>query len=116
MEPVSLDLLKLAFALYVTRKIVNADDTVHPDEVELVHSAFPAKQLEAVGFLDAGGTKLTAKFHATLKQAVDELPKRLTVPEKEEFVQWFEQVTRVDGVVDQREKKLVAQARKMLGL
>ena len=115
-EPDPLDRLKLAFALYVTRKIVNADETVHPDEVELVHKAFPSKQLEAAGFLPPGGTKLTDAYHAACKEAVAVLPKKLTVPEKEEFIAWFEKVCAADGVVDEREAQLVAKARGLLGM
>jgi uncharacterized tellurite resistance protein B-like protein len=108
--------LKIAFALYVSRKIVNADETVHPDEVELVHKAFPFKTLEKLGFVEKGGTKLTPMFKGAAREAIEVLPNRLTVPEKEDFIAWFRQVCEADGIVDEREEELVRKAQQILGL
>ncbi len=111
-----LERLKIAFALYVSRKIVNADETVHPDEVELLHKMFPFRMLEKLGFVEAGGTQLTAKFRGAAREAMDVLPKKLTIPEKEDFIRWFRQVCEADGIVDTREEELVAKAEHILGL
>jgi uncharacterized tellurite resistance protein B-like protein len=115
--PSDIDRLKIAFALYVTRKIVNADDTVHPDEVALVHKGFPPRQLEKLGFIEPGpGSKLTAAYHAACKEAVERLPRALTVPEKEEFMNWFHHVCAADGTIDEREVAIMSKAREILGI
>lgn len=108
--------LKCAFALYVTRKIVNADDSVHPSEVELVHRMFPIKKLEAIGFVEADGAKLTPAFHAARKEAVSRLPNLLTEPEKTDFVAWFRQVCEADGYVDPREVEIIEKVERILGM
>jgi uncharacterized tellurite resistance protein B-like protein len=110
-----LERLKVAFALYVTRKIVNADDSVHPDEVKLVHDMFPMHKLEGLGFIIGPDHKLTPEFHAARQEAVARLPSMLTTPEKEDFVRWFRQVCQADGHVDQREEEIVAKVEKILG-
>lgn len=109
-----IDRLKCAFALYVTRKIVNADDSVHPDEVALVHRMFPLGKLEEVGFMEPGGEKLTPQFHIARKEAVQRLPHLLTEPEKEDFVAWFRQVCEADGHVDTREAEIVEKVERIL--
>lgn len=114
--PTELERLKIAFALYVTRKIVNADDSVHPDEVKLVHKMFPLNRLESLGFMEPGTQKLTPAFHEARKQAVAQLPNLLTSPEKEDFVRWFREVCQADGHVDQREMEIVAKVEKILGM
>lgn len=116
MDQKELERLRVAFALYVTRKIINADDVVHPDEVAIVHKMFPPRQLERMGFLEAGGTRLTAEFEVAKKEAVEQLPKKLTEPEKEDFIAWFRQVCEADGIVDEREERIVARAKEILGL
>ena len=116
MDTKELERLRVAFALYVTRKIINADDVVHPDEVQLVHKMFPPHQLERLGFLEPGGTRLTDEFQAAKKEAVEQLPKKLTEPEKEDFIAWFRQVCEADGIVDEREERIVARAKEILGL
>lgn len=111
-----LERLKVAFALYITRKIVNADDSVHPDEVKLVHKMFPMNRLETLGFMEPGTQKLTQAFHQARKEAVAQLPNLLTTPEKEDFVRWFREVCQADGHVDQREAEIVAKVEKILGV
>lgn len=116
MQSKDLERLRVAFALYVTRKIINADDVVHPDEVAVVHKMFPPTQLERMGFLEPGGTKLTEAFQVAKKEAVEQLPKKLTEPEKEDFIAWFRQVCEADGIVDEREERIVARAEQILGI
>lgn len=114
--PEDLELLKVAFALYVTRKIVNADDTVHPDEVALVHKMFPIHKLEALGLMDPDSAKLTEKFHTLRKRAVEQLPHMLDASEKLKFIAWFREVCAADGHVDVREEGIVRKAAQLLGV
>lgn len=113
---VPLDRLKLAFTLYVARKIVNADDHVHPDEAALLHRAIPPDELELFGFLEPGTSRLTPGFHAAAREALDVLPLTLSRAEKLRLIEWFRGVCLVDGTVHPREAELLAQARLALGL
>lgn len=108
--------MKYAFALHVTRALVNADDAVHEQEVALVQKSFPLARLEELGFVEPGGQKLTPAFHALRREAVDKLPTALSHAEKLEFVAWLKQVCEADGHVDEREAEIVARTEKLLGL
>jgi uncharacterized tellurite resistance protein B-like protein len=112
----TLERLKVAFALEITRNIVNADQALHPKEIEMVFKAFPAHKLEALGFLEPGGDEFTLAYHQAVRDAKVALPRALTVPEKEDFIAWFKEVCAADGHVDKREDEMVAQASLLLGL
>jgi uncharacterized tellurite resistance protein B-like protein len=112
----SIERLKVAFTLAMARRIVNADATVHPDEVAAVYNAFPSSLLEGYGFMTRGDDGLTPAFHEAVKVAVAELPKRLSPEEKRQFIDWFRALSAADGRVDDREEALVKQAARILGV
>ena len=111
-----LERLKIAFAMYVCRRIVKADEVVHPAEVEHLATLFPLSLLEDLGFVRSGESTLTPEFHRACHEAREKLPTLLTIPEREGLVRWFRQVCYADGVIDDREADLVEQAQAFLEL
>ena len=78
MTPDKLNRLKTAFAMHVAQKLANADEIVHPDEVEWIHDALPFAVLESHGFVDPGSTRLTPAFREAAREAVEVLPVELS--------------------------------------
>ena len=114
-SPTRIDRMRIAFAVRVARKIVDADGILDLTEIELLARTFPSALLRRAGFLDARDL-LTPAVERAYRQALAELPQVLTLSEKLELVTLFHRTCDADGDIHPRELDVLREAAAMLAV
>lgn len=115
-DPASpLDRMRLAFAVFVAKLIVDADGIVDFGELKLLSQVFPDELLREVGFLDEGGG-LTTDYRDAYTRAMRELPHQLDLDGKLELVTVFHRTSVADGELIQAELLVLREAAEVLGI
>lgn len=114
-SPTRIERLRIAFAVRVARRIVDADGILDLSEIELLSRTFPNGVLRRVGFLD-GRDLLTPEVDRAWRHALAELPRVLTLTEKLELVTLFHRTCDVDGDIHPRELDVLREAAAMLAV
>jgi uncharacterized tellurite resistance protein B-like protein len=109
------DLLELAFAYDVVRRLVGADDRIDPTEAAFLERTFPWAMLQARGLVGQDGA-FTPEFEQAVKKAREVLPKALETEEKLALVSVFVGAAVADEYFDHAEGKVVLEAVHALGL
>jgi len=108
-NPTELDRLRLAFAVFVGRKIVEADGLLDIEEIDLLTMAFPNEWMRTCGFID-GDTQLTERCHRAYADAQKILPLTLSLREKLNLVTLFHRTCMVDGELHELELAVLMEA------
>ncbi len=111
----SLDALKVAFAAFVAKLIVDADGVVDFGELKLMSQIFPDRLLQDLGFLDDGGG-FTERYRDAYTEAIRVLPNRLGKGEKLELITLFHRAAWADGELLQAELLVLREAGEVLGV
>ena len=114
-RPTALDRLRVAFAVHEAKRIVDADGILDVGEIELLVLAFPNPWLRTCGFLDER-TRLTPACEAAYHEALEVLPRSLSLEQKLELVTLFHRTCMVDGELHERELQLLLEAARRLGV
>jgi hypothetical protein len=107
--------LKLALTWHLVEEVVGADASVGVAERRYQDVLFPRDVLVQEGFCDEDGV-LTAELELARRQALAELPGRLSLDAKLEIVTMCVDAVVVDDSVDPRELGAVRAAARVLGL
>jgi len=110
-----LDALKVAFAAFVAKLIVDADGVVDFGELKLMSRVFPDALLQRLGFLDAEGS-FTERYRTSYTEAIRVLPSRLGRGEKLELITLFHRAAWADGELLQAELLVLREAAEVLGV
>ena len=110
-----IDRLKVAFAMFVAKLIVDSDGIVDFGELRLMGQVFPDKLLEDMGFLDANGS-FTQAYKDAYVEATRVLPERLGRGAKLELVTMFHRAAWADGELLQAELLVLREASEVLGV
>ncbi len=113
--PTRMERLKVAYALHVARKVMEADKILDLREVELLMTTFPQDLLIGCEFLDDEGN-LTERWHSVLTEAAALLPIELLPEEKLEILTLLHRVQVADGENHKREAEVVHAAANHLGV
>lgn len=111
----SLDELKLAFSLHVSRQIVASDDEVTVEERAFLERTFPREKLEGSRFLGQDGTR-TERYHEAAMEALEQLPGALDVPAKLGLLMVLVEAVKADGQVDLDEARALVDGGRLLEL
>ena len=106
---------KLAFALWVSRLVSEADGGTDLSELVLISKLFPEATLHAFGFVDTNG-ELTKGFEEARIDAIKHLHRGLDVSEKLELVTVFHQICMADDRLVQAELLVLREAAEALGI
>ncbi len=110
-----LDALKVAFAAFVAKLIVDADGIVDFGELKLMSQVFPDDLLRELGFLDEGGG-FTQTYKEAYVEAIRVLPNRLGKGAKLELISLFHRAAWADGELLQAELLVLREAGEVLGV
>jgi len=110
-----LDQLRVAFAAFVAKLIVDADGIVDFGELKLMSQVFPDALLVKMGFLDAKGA-FTARYRDAYTRAIRVLPQKLDMPAKLELITVFHRTCMADGELIQAELLVLREAAEVLGI
>lgn len=113
--PSRIDRLKVAYALHIARKVMEADKILDLREVELLMVMFPRELLIGCDFLDDEGN-LTERWGTVLTEAAALLPIELMPEEKLEILTLLHKVRVADGERHKREGEVVHAAAHHLGV
>ena len=108
-----IDALKVAFASFIAKLIVDADDIVDFSELQLMAKTFPDPLLERLGFVDADGV-LTAAHRTAYAESLEVLPEQLGMEEKLELITVFHRTAWADGELLQAELLVLREAAEVL--
>jgi len=108
-NPTEIDRLRVAFAVFVGKKIVDADGILDISEIELLTMAFPNPWMDICGFLD-GDTNLTETCFKTYEDARKILPVTLDLEEKLELITLFHRTCMADGELHEMEFNVLMEA------
>ena len=109
------DRMKVAFAVFVAKLIVDADGIVDFGELKLLAQVFPDELLRTLGFLDdAGG--FTRDYRDAYTDAMEQLPNRLDLDEKLALITIFHRASTADGELIQAELLVIREAAEVLGI
>jgi uncharacterized tellurite resistance protein B-like protein len=111
-----LEKLKLALTLQAARMIVHADDEVSPAETTALRRFFPPDRLEKAGFVNPETGHLNRAYTEARLAAVEVLPEKLSLAEKQDIVMTLHEICLSDGQVDPRESEVIRQVADLLGL
>lgn len=111
-----LDRLKLALTLQAARMIVHADDEVDPAEMAALRRFFPPHQLAKAGFVSPETGNLSRAYTEARLAAVEILPEKLTLAEKQDLLMTLHEICLADGRVDPRESDVIREVADLLGL
>lgn len=114
-DPKPDDVLKLAFAVWVSRLIANADGVLDLSEIRLLTSAFPNALLQCYGLMN-DLAEYTELYHASYRQAMRVLPESLTLAEKLDLVTVFHRFCMADEELKQAELLVLREAAEALGV
>jgi uncharacterized tellurite resistance protein B-like protein len=114
-SPTRIDRLRIAFAVRVARRIVDADGVLDLSEIELLARTFPSALLHRAGFLDRRDL-LTPAVDRAYREALAELPGVLTLTEKLDLVTLFHRTCDADGDIHPRELDVLRDAAAMLAV
>ncbi len=109
------DRLKVAFAMFVAKLIVDADGIVDFSELKLLSHVFPDALLSDLGFIDHKG-QFTAAYHEAYTRATRELAHRLGPSDKLELITIFHRASWADGELIQAELLVLREAAEVLGV
>ncbi len=112
-NPTEIDRLRVAFAVFVGKRIVDADGILDIGEIELLTMAFPNPWMDQCGFLDAN-TNLTDVCVKTYEDARKILPLTLDLEEKLELITLFHRTCMADGELHELEFKVLMEAAEQL--
>ena len=112
-NPTEIDRLRVAFAVFVGKKIVEADGILDIGEIELLTMAFPNPWMDVCGFID-GDTNLTEACHKSYRDARKILPVTLDLEEKLELVTLFHRTCMADGELHEQEFNVLMEAATLL--
>jgi uncharacterized tellurite resistance protein B-like protein len=112
-NPTELDRMRLAFGVFVGRRIVEADGILDIDEIDLLTMAFPNAWMETCGFIDEA-TQLTPACRAAYDDACKILPVSLSLPEKLDLITLFHRTCMADGELHERELAILMSAAQLL--
>jgi len=110
-----IDQLKVAFAAFVAKLIVDADGIVDFSELRLMSQIFPDDLLRTLGFLDADGG-FTQAYKEAYTEAIRVLPNRLGRGAKLELITIFHRAAWADGELLQAELLVLREAGEVLGV
>lgn len=102
--------LRLAFALGITQRILQADGVVDPQETEWATELFPPDLLGRLGLLDPA---IQAEYFEAARQV---LPSSLGHHDKLALIGLFFSACYSDGRVDAREMRVLKEAAEQIGL
>ena len=102
--------MRLAFALWFTDRIVEADGVVQASEVEFVESLFPSDLLERLGLDELS---MREEYFVAAREL---LPVQLGHHDKLGLIGLFFSACYSDGTLDAREMRVLKEAGEMLGL
>lgn len=111
--PTRVERMRIAFAVLVARRIVEADGILDLSEIELLARTFPTPVLDRAGFLDAH-CELTSEVERMYGQALAELPRVLTMSEKLDLLTLFHRTCDVDGEIHPSELAVLREAAELL--
>lgn len=109
------DVHKLAFAVWVSKLIADADGVLDLSEIRLLTSVFPRALLQAYGLMDAQA-EYTPLYHRSYREAVRVLPEALSLEEKLELVTVFHAFCMADEELKQAELLVLREAAEALGV
>jgi uncharacterized tellurite resistance protein B-like protein len=112
-NPSELDRMRLAFAVFVGRRIAEADGILDIDEIDLLTLAFPNAWMETCGFIDEN-TQLTEACRRAYDDACKILPVSLNLTEKLDLITLFHRTCMADGKLHERELALLMSAAQLL--
>jgi len=110
-----LDQLRVAFAAFVAKLIVDADGIVDFGELKLMSQVFPDRLLAQMGFLDENGG-FTEAYRSAYTKAIRVLPNRLDLQGKLELITVFHRTCMADGELIQAELLVLREAAEVLGI
>ncbi len=109
------DRMKVAFAMFVAKLIVDADGIVDFGELGLLAQVFPDELMHALGFLDDEGG-FTRAYRDAYTEAMEELPNRLELDDKLALITIFHRTSTADGELIQAELLVIREAAEVLGI
>lgn len=109
------DVLQLAFAVWVSKLIADADGVLDLSEIRLLNRVFPLPLLQAFGLYDDEGN-FTERYHHAYREAVRVLPEALDLDAKLALVTVFHDVCMADEALVQAELLVLREAAEALGI
>lgn len=110
-----LDRMRVAFAMFVAKLIVDADGIVDFGELKLLANVFPDELLRSMGFLDDDGG-FTRAYRDAYTEAMQQLPNRLELEDKLSLITIFHRTSTADGQLIQAELLVIREAAEVLGI
>ena len=109
------DRMKVAFTAFIAKLIVDADGVVDFGELRLMTQVFPDPLLEQMGFIDSQGG-FTTRYNEAYAEAIQVLPKAMTLEEKLALITVFHNTAMADGELIQAELLVLREASEVLGI
>ena len=114
MSEFSKEELTLALGHHIGQKVIGADKTLDPRELELLHTIYPRAKMGEAGFVSGDG-KFTPRFEEAARMAMMTLRALLTDDAKENLIrQWF-LLAMADGTFQRSEDVVLHRAGEVLG-
>jgi uncharacterized tellurite resistance protein B-like protein len=114
-DPQSTEHLKLAFVVFLTQEIIEADQKIDYQEMKLFGQIFPRPLLRELGFID-DQDNFTAEFERARQASLVELPKQLNIDEKLELLTLLHGACLADGELGSGELDQLRRGGDLLGL
>ena len=110
-----LDRLKLAFAVYLSQQIFEADEYVDYQEMKLFGQIFPRQLLREFQFIDERDA-FTSEFESARQEALTQLPSKLNATDKLDLLTLLHGACMADGELEPQELDELRRGADLLGL
>jgi hypothetical protein len=109
------DRWKTAFSLFVATLVAGAEQPLDERRAAVLQAMYPPDRLRALGLADEDGS-VTPAYPLAYREAMRELPARLSLSEKLEIVTDLHRATLADGPLALSELLVVREAAEILGV